>query len=145
MDEQVSQDRSIPGRLHEAAEIQSRNLLILDGDQANPPVFLPEPEHGWCYYYQKASLAVQLEKWENVKDLYAEVLAKDFIPKNNSEWVPFIEGLARAGEVDVARELTRISLEREKSKPIICDLSNRLSKSESLFNLTLAADQSGCD
>jgi hypothetical protein len=142
VDDQVVQDRSIPGRLRDAAEFSKPNLLILDGDQSNPPTFIPEPEPGWCYYYQKASLAVQLGKWENVKALYAEVIAKDLNPENNSEWMPFINGLARAGDVNIALDITRKSLEQKEAKPNICGLWNRLSNTESL---KLVADQSGCE
>ena len=36
----------------------------------SPKIFGYEPEHDWCYYYQKASLARQIGDWEEIGRLY---------------------------------------------------------------------------
>ena len=50
--------------------------IIPSGTGYIPPaqIFGPEPEHDWCYYYQKASLARQMGDWQEVVRLYDQTL-----------------------------------------------------------------------
>ncbi len=50
------------------AEFSRLDKIIADGDEHPLPevVFGPEPEHKWCYYYEKADLARQKGEWEEV-------------------------------------------------------------------------------
>lgn len=73
-----------------------------------PPsiVFGPEPEHGWCYYYQKATLARQQGDWAEVRRLGDEASAKNvFYTATEIEWLPFIQAYALAGESDKMTEI----------------------------------------
>jgi len=73
-----------------------------------PPsiVFGPEPEHGWCYYYQKASLARQKGDWEEARRLGDEASAKNvFYTATEIEWLPFIQAYALAGDTDKVTEI----------------------------------------
>lgn len=73
-----------------------------------PPsiVFGPEPEHGWCYYYQKASLARQKEDWAEVRRLGDEAREKNvFYTATEIEWLPFIQAYAIAGDTDKVTEI----------------------------------------
>jgi len=86
-----------------------------------PPVdlFGDEPDHGWCYYYEKADLSRQTEDWDTVLSLGQQVLAEGFSPDKSAsnsphEWVPFIEGFAYEGYWDTAEELTFAGIERDK-------------------------------
>lgn len=58
-----------------------------------PPkeIFGSEPAHGWCYYFQKASLARQLRNWGQLSKLKEEVLQKNLKPKDPNEWLPFTQ------------------------------------------------------
>src|SRR3989344_5964179 len=60
-----------------------------------PPreIFGSEPAHGWCYYFQKASLARQLKDWSKLRKLKEEVTSKNLKPKDLSEWLPFTQDL----------------------------------------------------
>ena len=71
-----------------------------------------EPQHGWCYFFEKADLARQLEDWAEVTRLGDQAQAAGFQPDTpgaNSpyEWLPFIEGLGRSGRWQEAADLTR--------------------------------------
>ncbi len=82
------------------------NLIQPDASSHQPPsaVFGGEPAHGWCYYYQKASLARQQKDWDEVACLGDEAAAAGLSPADPVEWMPFIEAYAFAGrEQDVAR------------------------------------------
>ena len=81
--------------------------IIPSADSPVPPftIFGPEPEHGWCYYYERASLARQKGDWKEVGSLYNQVRDLKLNTDDKSEWVPFFEGLVNLGRVDDARSL----------------------------------------
>jgi len=88
------------------------------GDLAIPPKFIfgPEINRGWCYYFQKADLARQLNDWQEVAAIGDKVFAIPYVPDDVSEYLPFIEAYARVGRLDDARELT---LKTANSMPIL--------------------------
>jgi hypothetical protein len=74
-----------------------------------PPVsiFGPEPARGWCYSYQKASLARQLGNWTEIGRLYDQVVEQRLRPGDQSEWFPFFEGLVNLGRITDAKKMVR--------------------------------------
>jgi len=72
-----------------------------------PPevVFGAEPAHGWCYIYQKASLARQRQDWQEVAALADEASARGLAPADVAEWMPFYEAYARLGMFDQANQI----------------------------------------
>ncbi len=95
----------------EAKLAQISNLDQILKENSDPRVtpagiFGPEPEHDWCYYYQKADLAAQFEEWDTVASLGAEAASKGFTPAVGMEYEPFITGYARSGDWKTAYELT---------------------------------------
>jgi hypothetical protein len=81
--------------------------IVPTGTTPVPPavIFGSEPAHGWCYYYQKASLARQKGDWEEVGRLYDEALKLGLETDDKSEVIPFFEGLVNLGRLDDARAL----------------------------------------
>ncbi len=79
------------------------NLDLVDhaAEPHRPPetIFGKEPDHGWCYFYQKASLARQQGDWKTVAALDAEAQALGLSPADPAEWMPFYEAYARLGDV----------------------------------------------
>jgi len=76
---------------------------ILTNESASTPpsiVFGPEPEHDWCYFYQKASLARQRQTWDEIRLLGDEVLNKNLAPNDSIEWMPFLQAYAQLGNID---------------------------------------------
>ena len=71
-----------------------------------PPeaIFGAEPEHDWCYYYQKAELARQMGDWEQVAGLADQALAQGFSPNKPQEWLAFIEAFTFTGRWPEALE-----------------------------------------
>ncbi|MCE1253468.1 MAG: hypothetical protein LWX83_07960 [Anaerolineae bacterium] len=85
---------------------------ILPQQQAAPStsLFGSEPEHGWCYYYEKADLARQLNDWQSGVALANAALDAGYRPTlsgSNSvfEWQPFIEAYAHTGHWLAAADL----------------------------------------
>lgn len=89
-----------------------------------PPVdiFGSELPHGWCYYFEKADLAKQLNQWDKIPELYEEATSLGFNTNYAPELTPYIFGYALTGNLDKAVELTNISKTMaEKMKPYLCD------------------------
>jgi hypothetical protein len=102
--------------------------IIPFGPSPVPPIsiFGAEPTHGWCYYYQKASLARQSGNWEEISKLYDQVLELNLETDDKSEVIPFFEGLVNQGRYDDARSLyrTQIKGQNEMRFPLCTFLSN---------------------
>jgi hypothetical protein len=93
-----------------------------------PAIYHPEPEHGWCYYFEKADLARQLGDWEEVARLGDTALKLDDHPNNPVERFVFIEGYAHVGDWDRAIKLSRESYQVSKDYvgPLLCRLWERI-------------------
>lgn len=95
--------------LQQVGEYSHIDRIIPSGVSPVPPfsIFGSEPVHGWCYYYQKASLARQNGDWEEIVRLYDAVRDLDLDTTDKSEVIPFFEGLVNTGKYDDARLLYR--------------------------------------
>jgi len=81
-----------------------------------------EPEHGWCYYFEKADLARQAGDWGEAYRLAKAALDLGQSPNHASEYVLFLEALGRYGEVVEARRLTELVLARAPGLDrMLCD------------------------
>jgi hypothetical protein len=75
-------------------------------DYPNEDIFGPEPKRGWCYYFQKASLARQFEDWEEINRLWEEANQLGFQTEYTYELLPFIEAFVYLEDLDQAVELS---------------------------------------
>ena len=84
--------------------------VITEGQSPVPleAAFGPEPEHGWCWYYQQASLARQMGDWERVAALGDEALKRGFYPSDSVEWFPFMQAYAALGRDKDLKKLSAI-------------------------------------
>ena len=86
--------------LPELASPDRRVVQDGDSDLSTRARLLPEPEHGWCYYYQQAQLARSRQDWPLVYNLYQAVTERHLEPEVAAEWDVFdvfYEGALRAG------------------------------------------------
>jgi hypothetical protein len=89
----------------------------------SPPsrIFGVEPDHGWCWFYQTASLARQRGDWARAAQLADEAAARDLGPRDPTEWMPFFQAYVNLGRLDEARELAaRIGAE-DLVRHALCD------------------------
>jgi hypothetical protein len=93
--------------IRQVGEYSQVDRIIPTGTAPIPPsvIFGSEPEHGWCYYYQKASLARQTGDWEEIGRLYDQVNDLNLATNDKSEMIPFFEALVNLGRYDEARVL----------------------------------------
>src|SRR5258706_1022358 len=146
---------TVPGAsyfLLNAISLSNPNQIQADAaqPQLDKTLFGTEPEHGWCYFYEKAELARQQSDWKNVVKLYNQAQKSNLGPLVPVENLPFIEGFAMTGGMDVALKLTDRTLqEREDLCPAIYTLWDRISKSSSLTETDISnvyeqIHESGC-
>jgi hypothetical protein len=93
--------------VQQVGEYSHVDRIISSGVSPIPPspIFGSEPEHDWCYYYQKASLARQTGDWEEIGRLYDQVRDLKLETNDASEMIPFFEGLVNLGRYDDASSL----------------------------------------
>lgn len=98
-------------------------------DPPNPQVFGNEPPHTWCYYFEKADLARQVQDWAAVLKLEKQGQAQGLSPKFGPEYVPLIEAHAQSGDWQKAYELSLAAQKTTKEmEPLLCFTWQRLSK-----------------
>ena len=110
---------------------------------SNP--FGKEPEHEWCYFYQKANLARQKQEWSEIINLREDAQKNKYFPADPSEWMPFIEAYAITNQLDLASEMILDVRNNQTVRLNICknyDGSNRvLSEWEVSLDKVLCTDQ----
>jgi hypothetical protein len=110
-----------------------------------------EPEHDWCYYFQKADLARQYEDWAKVVELGDEVSSIGFgpgrAPANSPyEWLPFIEGYLHEGRWDDAVDITVSNYQTKKEYGnVLCKLWSGFAAESEPGALDEIQSQVGCN
>ena len=116
--------RALPEISREIAVISNLDRIHADSPLSQPVptrIFGDEPQHTWCYYYQKADLARQLQDWNLVVSLWDQAEENGFSPGNGVEYLPFIEGFARTGKWKAAEDLTFTANDSARvMAPILC-------------------------
>ncbi len=91
------------------------------------PPFSREPQHGWCYFYEKAELGRQIGDWRAILQLQEEAAASSLQPEDTLEWLPFIEAQARIGSLEQAADLSRQAIRLlPRAKKGICSAWERV-------------------
>jgi len=117
--------------MREAAMISSpAPILDHESNSRMPEIYGPEPEHGWCYYFEQADLARQMEDWQQVADLGDKTFKLDDHPNDPLERFVFVEGYAHIGEWEQALEYSQISYKVSKNfvGPLLCRLWDRIDR-----------------
>lgn len=115
-----------PDYLPPAMPLSNLNLILPSPTQpAVPPkrFFGNEPDHDWCYYFEKAELAAQIGDWEQVVRLAEGAFNsnREFGRETASELTPFIRGYAYTGEWNKAIELSLEALKASaKMQNLLC-------------------------
>jgi hypothetical protein len=96
-------------RISAIAPFSRIELVEVGATPKTPPAntFGREPQHDWCYYYQKIDLARQEEDWDRAAELAGEIEYLGLKPADRSEWLPVIEAHINSGDLERARELAR--------------------------------------
>jgi hypothetical protein len=111
-----------------AARLTDPSLILEEPRAVMPDVYGPEPEHGFCYYYQKADLARQFGHWDKVEEFSDIALSFEEHPYEPAENLLFIEGYAHAGQWEQALKLSEraYDVSPEVMGRVICQLWERI-------------------
>jgi len=114
--------------MREASALSDPEQILASSSAIMPNIFHPEPAYGWCYYFEKADLARQFGKWEEVAELGDTALKLNDHPNNPVERFVFIEGYAHMGNWDRALKLSKESYQVSKDYvgPLLCQLWKRI-------------------
>lgn len=125
-------NRLIPDEslLRDAALLSSTIPILSAQTSEMPDIYGPEPPHNWCYYFEKADLARQLEDWESVTHLGDDAFALDDYPNDPVERFVYIEGYAHTGDWQKAVEYSIASYKVSKNYvgPLLCKLWDRIAR-----------------
>jgi hypothetical protein len=116
--------------MREASALSNPEQILDSPTSVMPNIYSPEPPHAqaWCYYFEKADLARQFGRWEEVAQLGDTALKLDDHPNNPIERFVFIEGYAHVGDWDRALKLSKESYKVSKDYvgPLLCQLWTRI-------------------
>lgn len=101
--------------LAQAAGISRLDRIDTASTPPTPPklIFGSEPEHGWCYTYQQASLARQQGNWDAVALLGDEGFAAGQVPADLVEYAPFLEAYLHLNRLQDAENLAARIIDSE--------------------------------
>jgi hypothetical protein len=114
----------------------------------NPDIFGAEPPRTWCYYFEKADLARQMQDWKTILQLKAEADALGYKPDLAAEYLPFIEAYAQTNQWEQAYQLSLTAHEIGSGSGVaLCNAWRRFAQfgsSEEMLSYTGKATQEFC-
>jgi hypothetical protein len=70
---------------------------------------IPEDRGTWCFHYERADLARQINDWEQVIFMWDLAQRGGYSPAHGFEYIPFIQAYAQTGDWEMAFALTKQS------------------------------------
>ncbi len=115
---------STNSQLAKLASYSRIQTVITGAGAVIPPatVFGPEPEHGWCYYYQKTDLADQQEQWVAAASLADEAIKQKLSPADPVEWLPLLKAYAFTGNAEEVMSLGKLVKKDGLLEPQVCSM-----------------------
>ena len=124
---------------HSSILISNLNRIITaPATGAIPPAkyFGNEDRNQWCYFYEKADLARQVQDWDKVIELYDQAESLGFSPGVIVEWIPLLKAYLQTNQIDRAVEIaSSISASDPTEAASLCKLLARSSA-----EMTLSAE-----
>ncbi len=126
-------NQMLPLLIRQAARLSRIELLQTTPavDPALPmlQIFGTEPAHNWCYYFEQADQARQMEDWERVAALGDTAFQQGDYPNDPAERLVFIEGYAHTLQWKKAQDLTREAAAiTPLMQPVLCRLWQRIER-----------------
>jgi len=125
-------NRLIPDEtlLRDAAHLSGTQPIQNQPIARMPRIYEPEPPKNWCYYFEQADLARQIEDWETVAELGDTAFKLDDYPNDPLERFVFVEGYAHTGQWQKAIEYSQVSYKVSKNYvgPLLCRLWERIDR-----------------
>jgi len=121
-----------PEVLTQAIPLSNPSRILLDGTSSAQPMFFPEPEHAWCYYFTHVELSLQKGEVNQAVSFADEAIAAGYQPEDPTEWLLFVEAYARAGQIRQAEKLSKFALESDsKLRKGVCTVWEQVQTTDS--------------
>ena len=129
--ENISSARPEDDNIQATLQLSDPDLIQTNEEPARPPsdFFAPEPEHGWCYYFEKAALARQQNDWQKITQIGETALQgkNELTIYYPLEFIPYIEAYAHTEQWEKALNLTTfVYLKNPKSSDKLCGLWSKI-------------------
>ena len=108
----------LPESIFKVAGISNPDMILTDSNPpANPPDAIgKEPEHGFCYYFQKTSLELQRGDLSEALASAFQALEKDLEPNDPVDWIPLAEAFVLNEKWEQANQIAeKFSGDSEKA------------------------------
>jgi uncharacterized Tic20 family protein len=130
LDPEIEADNwMVPLQVRETIHLTNWDVIKESPLHIPPPFYSAEPAHQWCYYFQKADLARQLGKWEEVVELGEVAFSLEDQPNDPVERFPFIEGYAHQNQWKQALSFSEQSAAiTPVIHPALCRLWDRIER-----------------
>ena len=100
---------------------ESQILNIPAEDILAPKVIGKEPAHAWCYYFQKADLARQFGRWDEIFSIMSQASNLSLKPKDGAEYLPLMDAYANTGQWREALATSYQASQQTKGlEPFLC-------------------------
>ena len=133
----------VPLQVRETIHLTNWDVILPQPQHLPPTIYGPEPQHGWCYYFQKADLARQLGDWPEVNRLGEIAFQLDDQPNDPLERFPFIEAYAHLGLWEQALQQSQLSASISPViHPALCKLWDRIERETTATDEKSSAIQS---
>ncbi|HEX7555318.1 MAG TPA: hypothetical protein VF338_01745, partial [Leptolinea sp.] len=122
---------SLPYKMEPAIPLSDLSLIETDPEKPAVPApqYFPEPEHTWCYYYEKVDLARQKKDWKEAARLGEEAINKGISANTPTELPVLIEAFGMVQNWDQATRLTENAYATNPSlRPSLCALWDRIAQ-----------------
>jgi hypothetical protein len=123
-------------RLKLVAPHSRLDAVVTDGEAAVPlaarAAVGEEPEHGWCYYYEKADLARQRGEWKKVLVLLDQALKAGEYPNDSLEWMPFLQASVVTDDVARVRTMSKLVSADKFMRLQVCDIMTKFTQDKTL-------------
>jgi hypothetical protein len=90
----------------------------------------------WCYFYEKAELALQQNDMTQVAQLAAEAMSLGLKPDDQVEWLPFIQAFAILGDADQVQAIAK----EIKKQPFVLIQACRVMKEATALGYSISPD-----
>ncbi len=135
----------LEGNIRSYIPYQNKSRIIYDSNYQMPTdVFGKNGTVDWCYYFEKADLALDENKYDEALQLLEDAQKHGFSAGNPTEMRPFIQAAAFSGNWQKAADLTIQANEnpyKDKSTPYFINLWNLLDRDTSASNEKSAAKE----
>lgn len=125
------QDQTVsePFSIQFISKYSNVGLINAVGEQTIPPavIFGSEPEHQWCYYYQKIDLARQQADWQAAAEFADQAFLLGLKPSDTSEWLPALEAYLHVQDSERSGQIVQLIAEDKGFYAGICAQLERLS------------------